>query len=144
MINAIEINNEDIKTIVEIFEKEDLQNISARINKNYISTRVYLDSEEESHLYMYIFKNEIVIQSIFVTNQRQSIGSKLIKQCALLGRNKGANRIRIQSVLTDEMVSLCKKFNFKQDEYARLLSDKGDYTASISTVLNKNSLKEVG
>ena len=144
MINAVEINNEDIKTIVEIFEKEDLQNISARINKNYISTRVYLDSEEESHLYMYIFKNEIVIQSIFVTNQRQCIGSKLIKQCALLGRNKGANRIRIQSVLTDEMVSLCKKFNFKQDKYARLLSDKGDYTASISTVLNKNSLKEVG
>ena len=143
MINVVEINNEDIKTIVEIFEKEDMQNISVRINKNHVSTRVYLESENESQLYMYIFKNEIVIQNIAVTNKQQGIGSKLIIQCALLGKNKGANKIRIQSVLTDEMVSLCKKFNFKQDEYTKLLHDKGDYIASISTVLDTNSLKEV-
>ena len=44
MINVVDINKEYIEAIVEIFEKEDLQNISVRINKNYISTRVYLDS----------------------------------------------------------------------------------------------------
>ena len=46
------------------------------------------------------------------------------------------NNIRVQSVLSDEMVYLCNKLNFKQDMNRRLLDDKGDYISAINNLFN--------
>ena len=136
MYKAIEINNEDIGNLMKIFKDYDMQDVSARINKGMISTKVYIDSYEESSLYFYIFKDEVVIQSVSITNKRRGIGTKLIKECANIGRSKNVSKIRIQSVISNEMVSLCKKFRFKQDEYTSFFEDKGDYIGLIDDVLS--------
>lgn len=137
MFTTTAINKDDIQTLESIFTNEDKQDITVHFANNIISSRVYIDSlYEESKLYFYISNNEVVIQNICVTNQRIGIGTKLIKECAHIGAIKGANNIRIQSVLTDEMVSLCKKLNFKQDNNLLLSDDKGDYITTINNLLN--------
>lgn len=137
MFTTTAINKDDIQTLEAIFTNEDKQDVTVHFANNIISSRVYIDSlYEESKLYFYISNNEVVIQNICVTNQRIGIGTKLIKECANIGTIKGANNIRIQSVLTDEMVSLCKKLNFKQDNNLLLSDDKGDYITTINNLLN--------
>lgn len=137
MFNKININKEDIKGLEHIFKYDDKQEISVHLAQGIVSTKVYIDSYEESNLYFYIYNNEVVVQNISVTNRRSGIGTKLIKECAKIGKNKGVEKIRIQSVLTDEMVSLCKKLNIAQDTNLILSEDKGDYISTIENILNK-------
>lgn len=136
MLTKIEINNEDIKELESIFKNEDKQDVTVHFANRMVSARVYIDSYEESNLYFYISNNEVVVQNISVTNKRSGIGTKLIKECAKIGKNKGVDNIRIQSVLTDEMVSLCKKLNIKQDKNLIWSGDKGDYITTIDNILN--------
>lgn len=137
MLTKIKVNKEDIKELESIFKNDDKQEVSVHLVDGIISTRVYIDSYEESNLYFYISNDEIVVQNISVTNKRNGIGTKLIKECAKIGENKGAKKIRIQSVLTDEMVSLCKKLNIKQDKNIVWSEDKGDYITTINNILNR-------
>lgn len=137
MVNTIEINKADIQTLESIFTNEDKQDVTVHFDNSIISSRVYINSlYEESKLYFYINNKEIVVQNIYVTNQRIGIGTKLIRECAHIGKIKGVNNIRVQSVLSDEMVYLCNKLNFKQDMNRRLLDDKGDYISAINNLFN--------
>ena len=136
MINKINISNDDVKNLIETFEKDDKQEVDVRLNNMYISSKVYIESfEEESKLYFYMYEDEVVIQVIFVANGRRGIGTKLIKQCAELGKSKGVKKIRIQSVLTEEMANLCKKLSFKQDQRTKYVDYLGDYISFIDDVL---------
>lgn len=136
MLTKIKLDKKDIMELESIFKNEDKQKVTTHIVNRMVSTRVYIDSYEESRLYFYISNNEVVIQTIFVTNKRNGIGTKLIKECAKIGKNKGVEKIRIQSALTDEMISLCKKLNIKQDKYLIWSGDKGDYVTTIDNIIN--------
>lgn len=137
MLNKIKVSNEDIKELIYVFENEDNQKMGVRINDTMISSKVYIESfEEESKLYFYMYKDEVIIQVIFVSNGRRGIGTKLIKKCAELGKSKGVNRLRIQSVLTEEMLNLCLKLGLVKDETTGLSDYIGDYIGSIDNVLS--------
>lgn len=135
MYTKIDIKKEDVKEIFDLFKKDADDDGYIHLNKGFVSTKIYLDSYDESNLYFYLFNNEVVIQNISVKNKRQGIATKLIKLCAELGKRKGVSNLRIQSVLTYEMLSLCKKLNFQQDDNSFLNSEYGDYIISINALL---------
>lgn len=136
MYTKIDVNKEDIKEILDLFKKDAGDDNYVHFNESFVSTKIYLDSYDESNLYFYLFNNEVVIQNISIKNKRQGIATKLIKLCAELGKRKGVSSLRIQSVLTNEMLMLCKKLNFKQDTNNLLNSEYGDYTISINSLLS--------
>ena len=137
MYKKIDVTTEEIKPFLEVFKNEDNQkNMFFHFNESYVSTKVYIDSEEESNLYFYLFKDEIVIQNISVTNKRRGVGTKLIKLCCELGMNKGVKKIRIQSVISQDMIELCNKLGLKQDNNYTLMDQYGDYTGFIKVILN--------
>lgn len=120
----------DFDNFINLLRNVDDPNLIVRAETNYID-KLFISGDSEIDLYIKYFPEKtITISRISFNNKRIGLGSELIKQCKIICKQYGFNRIVFESVITDEMLAFCKSKGFTQEPGFNL-GDFGNYELKI-------------
>lgn len=125
----ISINKRDFLKVKDILERREHCPIKFT-GETFLKSRVILKGDI-TELYMISQGDDLIIRRINLKNTRKGTATLVVNELLEICKEKGFARLVVESVLTEEMVSFCKKMDFIKELGDFNIGEFGNYYKNI-------------